>query len=197
MKIQIRSDSVVVEGYVNAVDRDSRVIPSPLGKFVERVLPRTFERALIQADDVKLKLNHAREIGSTKQGNLELREDAIGLYARAVVTDAEVIRKARNKELRGWSFGFYDKGEPRMEDLENGLKRRYLEDIALSEVSILDSSRVPAYIGTSIEARNGSETMLEQRGMEDTVEVADSTPPPDLSGYRQEIQQLRGKDVEK
>ena len=41
-----------------------------------------------------------------KSGNLELYEDNIGLRAIATVTDEQVIEKARNKELRGWSFGF-------------------------------------------------------------------------------------------
>lgn len=41
MRIELRNDSVVLDGYVNAVDRDSRPIPSALGKFVERMMPRS------------------------------------------------------------------------------------------------------------------------------------------------------------
>ncbi|MGQ7189771.1 HK97 family phage prohead protease, partial [Escherichia sp. HC-CC] len=47
-----------------------------------------------------------RKLGSIENGNLELYEDNIGLRAIATVTDEQVIEKARNKELRGWSFGF-------------------------------------------------------------------------------------------
>lgn len=54
-------------------------------------------------------LNHdnSRELGSTRDGNLELHEDNIGLRAIATITDADVIEKARKGELRGWSFGFF------------------------------------------------------------------------------------------
>ena len=37
MKIEIRNNSIVLDGYVNAVCRDSRVLPSPRGKFVEQI----------------------------------------------------------------------------------------------------------------------------------------------------------------
>ena len=47
-----------------------------------------------------------RNLGSIENGNLELYEDNIGLRAIATVTDEQVIKKAKNKELRGWSFGF-------------------------------------------------------------------------------------------
>lgn len=77
MKVEIREDKVLIEGYVNAVGRDSRVIPSPTGNFVEQVVPKTFERALQAGHDIELRLNHDRVIGSQGAGNLELREDSI------------------------------------------------------------------------------------------------------------------------
>ena len=194
MKVEIRADKVIVEGYVNAVGRDSRVIPSPTGDFVEQVTPKTFERALQNGNDVELRLNHDRVLGSRDSGNLELREDSIGLYARAEVTDLETMEKARNGELRGWSFGFVKK-QDHMEPLENGLHRRFLEEIELREVSILDSSRTPAYIGTSIEARGQEESILEQRGREDIPEVTKEPEKPTAHADRKrevEILRLRG-----
>lgn len=194
MKVEIRADKVIVEGYVNAVGRDSRVIPSPTGDFVEQVTPKTFERALQSGNDVELRLNHDRVLGSRNSGNLELREDSIGLYARAEVTDLETMEKARDGELRGWSFGFYKKKD-RLEVLENGLHRRFLEEIELREVSILDSSRTPAYVGTSIEARGQEESILEQRGREDIPEVTGEPEKPTAHADRKkevEILRLRG-----
>ena len=41
--------SIVVEGYVNTVARDSKTIHSPNGDFVEQVLPRTWSKALRKA----------------------------------------------------------------------------------------------------------------------------------------------------
>ncbi len=46
MRIEIRSDSVLLDGYVNAVDRYSRPIRSADGSFVEKILPKVFQRAL-------------------------------------------------------------------------------------------------------------------------------------------------------
>ena len=194
MKVEIRADKVIVEGYVNAVGRDSRVIPSPTGDFVEQVTPKTFERALQSGNDVELRLNHDRVLGSRDSGNLELREDSIGLYARAEVTDLETMEKARRGELRGWSFAFYNKKD-RLEPLENGLHRRFLEEIELREVSILDSSRTPAYVGTSIEARGQEKSILEQRGREDIPEVTGEPEKPTAHADRKkevEILRLRG-----
>lgn len=194
MKVEIRADRVVIEGYVNAVGRDSRVIPSPTGDFVEQVMPKTFERALQNGNDVELRLNHDRVIGSRNSGNLELREDSIGLYARAEVTDLEVMDKARRGELRGWSFAFVKKLD-HMEPLENGLHRRFLDEIELREVSILDNRRTPAYVGTSIEARGQEESVLEQRGREDTPDVIREPDQPTAHADRKkeiEILRLRG-----
>ncbi len=188
MKVEIRADKVIVEGYVNAVGRDSRVIPSPTGDFVEQVTPKTFERALRSGNDIELRLNHDRVLGSRNSGNLELREDSIGLYARAEVTDLETMEKAQKGELRGWSFGFFKKKD-RLEPLENGLHRRFLEEIELREVSILDSRRTPAYVGTSIEVRGQEESVLEQRGREDMPDV--TTKSLGYADRKKEIEILR------
>ena len=109
MRIEIRNDSVVLDGYVNVVDRESKPIPSVKGKFIEKIKPGAFQRSLEKRANVDLLLNHDknRKLGSTSEGNLELFEDNIGLRAICTVTDLDVIDKAKNKELRGWSFGFY------------------------------------------------------------------------------------------
>ena len=134
MKINIRADSVEITGYVNAVERNSKPLLSRVGQFIERICKGAFKKALKRNDDVHILLNHDwnRDLGSTKQGNLELVEDNIGLYARACITDKEVIEKARNGELVGWSFGFQDR------DLENtierGMPHRAVKDLDLAEV---------------------------------------------------------------
>ena len=136
MRIEIRADSVVIEGYVNAVARDSRPMRDrKTGKrFVEQIVPGVFERAL-RHNEVQLLLNHdkSRNLGSTST-NLELYEDSIGLHARAEVTDPEVIEKARKKKLRGWSFGFRER-DASTEDIHDALERRYVEDMDLVEAN--------------------------------------------------------------
>jgi HK97 family phage prohead protease len=159
MKVNIRADSVEIEGYVNAIERDSKPLWSRMGQFIERICKGAFKKALQRNDDVKILLNHNpnRELGSTKQGNLELTEDNIGLHARAVISDPDIIRKARNGELVGWSFGFYDRSV--IKRVIDGMLHRAVEDLDLDEVSILDNTKTPAYDGTLIMARDASGEM--------------------------------------
>ncbi len=180
MKIEIRSDSVVIDGYVNAVGRDSRPIltGSELfhGKCVEQVRPGTFRRSLEKRENVELLLNHNknRHIGSTESGELTLAEDNIGLKAHAVVTDAEVIEKARGGKISGWSFGMFVKKEEKEERAE-GIPRRILTDIDMFEVSLIDDTMIPCYAGTSVECRAEGENMnnivYETRTQEDRAEI--------------------------
>lgn len=171
MKVEIRSDAVHISGYVNAVGRDSRLIPDRRGAFVEQVEPGTFRRALSRGKPVELRLNHRRVIGGTADGSLSLYEDAIGLHAEAVVTDPEVMEKARRKELRGWSFGFR---APKDQWQGTDPPRRFLQDLDLTEVSLIDQSMTPAYIGTLVEARADGEepdALTEFRQMPDEVRI--------------------------
>lgn len=201
MRIEIRNDAVVIDGYVNAVARDSRPIPSVRGKFVEQIVPKAFDRALSKSKNVDLLLNHDsnRKLGSTLEGNLELFEDNIGLRAICTVTDAEVIEKARNNQLRGWSFGFYA-DKDRWEE-KDGVQRRFVEELELTEVSIIDNTKMPAYIATSIEARAGEEVLKELREEEENKNfITDNTSketekrnePIDYSKIEEEIKQIKG-----
>lgn len=154
MKINIRGDSVEIDGYVNAVERLSKPLNSRAGQFRERIKAGAFRRAIERNDDIHILLNHdqSRDLGSTKRGNLELNEDSIGLRARATITDADVVAKARRGDLVGWSFGFTDRDVTRSE--EHGMTTRDVNDLDLYEVSILDRSRVPAYSGTLVQVRD-------------------------------------------
>jgi HK97 family phage prohead protease len=161
MKVEIRNNSVNISGYVNVALRDSRRLPSNRGIFVEQIEPQVFQRALGRNDDVKLLFNHKEDrlLGSQKQGNLMLREDAIGLYAECSINDPEVVEKARNNELRGWSFGFSSISDEW--DTTANPQRRFLKDLYLYEVSVLDVT--PAYTAMSIESRGEESVIVEQR----------------------------------
>ena len=158
MNIRVNKDSVELDGYVNAVERLSKPLKDRLGKFVERVKVGAFKRALERADDVRILLNHdwTRDLGGIKDGNLELYEDAIGLHARATITDKEVVEQAKRGELRGWSFGFTDRDVEQGE--ENGLTVRNVKDLDLYEVSLINRSRVPAYDGTLVAVRSADDS---------------------------------------
>ena len=177
MKINLREDSVELEGYVNAVERSSKTLSDRLGNFIERICAGAFKRALKRGNNVHILLNHDwnRDLGSTEQGNLELEEDNIGLRVRATITDPDVIQKAREGKLVGWSFGFEDR------EVENGLEGgvflRLVKDLFLHEVSVLDDTKQPAYAGTQVYARSiDGEDHIINRGAEntdDTVEIVE------------------------
>lgn len=156
MNVKIRADSVVIEGYVNAVERDSKPLFSRIGKFIERICKGAFKRAIERNDDIHVLLNHDwnRDLGSTKSGELELAEDNIGLKARATIKDKEVIEKARSGKLVGWSFGFEETDGGVITRMIDGILHRAVKDLNLFEVSILDNTKVPAYDGTLITARS-------------------------------------------
>lgn len=197
MRIEVRSDNnILIDGYVNAVARDSRIMPSINGEFVEQVVPGTFHKALSRARNVDLLLNHneSRKLGSIIEGNLKLFEDNIGLRAIATITDEEVIEKAIAGKLKGWSFGFYLNND-RWETDSKGIKRRFLEDIELLEVSILDNTKNPAYIATSIETRDNKEVLREIRTADFNAVVEDISQVNKNkiinSIYKKELQLLR------
>lgn len=174
MKIQIRADSVTIEGYVNAVERASKPLNSRLGKFVEKICAGAFNRALGRAEDVRILLNHdwSRDLGGIKDGNLELEEDNIGLHARATITDPEVIKDARNGDLVGWSFGFDDVNVEETRDEETGLPFRKVKDLNLAEVSLLNRKKTPAYVGTLVNVRDdGSTVYYSEDNISETVET--------------------------
>lgn len=209
MDIIIRDDCVHIEGYVNAVERNSKPLWSRLGRFVERICKGAFTRALDRADDVRILLNHdrGRDLGGIKDGNLELYEDSIGLRAVADIRDADVIQKARQGDLVGWSFGFYD----RPGDIENGVDEdtqlpiRKLRDLDLSEVSILDRTKTPAYDGTLVAVRDDTaqyfgEAMLQEakiieenmpKEAEERSEPQEEADDIDYSRWEQMIKEMR------
>lgn len=191
MKIQIRADSVTIEGYVNAVERSSKPLNSRLGKFVEKICAGAFKRALGRAEDVRILLNHdwSKDLGGIKDGNLELEEDNIGLHARATITDPEVIKDARNGDLVGWSFGFDDIDVEETRDEETGLPFRKVKDLNLAEVSLLNRRKSPAYVGTLVNVRDDGSVVYYAEDTESDVEVVDETTKEALAEIREDTQE--------
>lgn len=153
MQVRVLDDRVEIEGYVNAVERKSKPLWSRIGQFVERICKGAFFRALERNDNVRWMLNHERDIGGIKDGNLQLKEDAIGLWFHGVSKDPEVIQRARDGRLVGCSFGFYDREVEQKRD-EDGFPLRDVIDLDLEEVSILDDTTTPAYDGTLVSVRS-------------------------------------------
>ena len=173
MKITIRADSVQIEGYVNAVGRDSRKITDEYGNaFVEQIRPGVFGMALNRAkEDIPVLLDHdpTRRLGDTGS-NLKLEEDTIGLHADVLITDPAIVELARSQKLSGWSFGFIPLDTDVTYDYDNHVERRVVTELELHEVSIIDDAMTPVYAGTSIHARANDNKKITLRAMDnDTV----------------------------
>jgi HK97 family phage prohead protease len=204
MKVLIRADSVEIDGYVNAVERRSKPLRSRIGQFMERICKGAFKKAIERNDNIRLLLNHDwnRDLGGTKDGTLELTEDNIGLHARAKITDKEVVKKARNGDLVGWSFGFKDRDVDQHE--ENGIPTRDVKDMDLFEVSILDRTRTPAYDGTLVSVRSEDDIQYRGEPLITDVELREEQEEPekqpeqreekviDYSKYEKMIKEMKG-----
>lgn len=176
MKIEIRADSVLIDGYVNIPGRSSKVIRSvDGGKFIEQIEPGAFRRALDTNPDTLVLFNHDdnRVLGRATDENINLREDNIGLRCTMTLTDEKIIQKARANELRGWSFGFIAQKDHWTDPDPSGVRHRTVRSLLLHEVSLLD--KAPAYLATSVELR--TEEMVETRAAEDSPEITVQSEP--------------------
>lgn len=111
-------------------------------------------------------------------GALSLREDVIGLRAHLETRDPEVVRLAKEKRLRGWSFDIIHPQETRAE-MPNGIPLRTITDLDISEVSLISDKMRPWYESTTVETRAGEDG-------EETVEIRAEEFEPDYIGFEPE-----------
>lgn len=170
MRVEVRSDGVHISGYVNVPGRASRPVITPHGRVIETIEQGAFKVALTKAgDELRMLMDHnsARQLASVADGTLTAREDAIGLYAEATVTDPEVIAAAKKHELRGWSFNMRNV-QDELEQRAEGLPLRKVKSFDMSEISLILHA-VPCYSATSVEVRaDGSDADTELRALGDT-----------------------------
>jgi HK97 family phage prohead protease len=198
MQVEIRADGVHIEGYVNVPGRESKpVITSKGQKVIEVIEPRAFQRALDKTDNVPMTLDHekTRVLAQTKDNTVELREDSIGLRAKAIVTDPEVIEGAKQGKLKGWSFGM-TRIVDSVEQRADNLPLRRVKDFVLDHITLV-MKKNPVYSATSIELRAGEEEPeeIEIRTSEEEITITDTveTPkkPVNLSQYHNRINRLK------
>lgn len=199
MRIEIRDDAIMIDGYVNAVERESKVLRNRSGTFVEKIKAGAFNRALDRAkrtsSEVRVLLNHKydRELTSTKDATTRIFEDAIGLRCQCEIRDAEVIKKAKEKKLRGWSFGFIPLRDNWTKVDGDPNQHREVRELDLKEVSILDDTKIPAYDGTSIEMRDEEipDDLIEFRVFDDEeAEIEDRSTPEIVDNHEYENKYL-------
>lgn len=191
MEMEIRADGTIrIEGYVNAVERDSGTVICPeCGRCVEQIKAGAFGEALRAAKNIDILLDHdrGRKLGSTSEGTLSLYEDNIGLRASADISDKEVISQAKSGRLRGWSFGF----RALKTDIErrgDDVPRRHVNALRISEVSIIDDRFTPCYAGTSIEVRAGDDEILETRSNDEPPNITEIFESADNTEFMKRIE---------
>lgn len=191
MKLQIRENSAILEGYICVSERNSNVLVRQGKQFIEQVKSGVFNRSLDNAENVYLLKNHDynSKLGSIKDGNLELREDSIGLHFKAKLdTTSDVVQRAMLEDVY-CSFGFIPKKQTIKEI--DGMEHRYIEDMELREVSLL-IGRKPAYSCCLVESRGESEE-VEIRSL-DKIDVEDTREKVEVNNYKDYI--LQRKQIE-
>lgn len=152
---QTDSQTMHVSGYVNRTGEWSEVLGNTT-KFVERIAPGAFARALQNAtNDIDFLAEHNDQLilASTRNGSLTLKEDNTGLYMEATIAPTswgkDYFQLIQDGILRNMSFGFIalkDSWDVR----EDGVYERTIEELQLIEVSVVKN---PAYSQSTIAAR--------------------------------------------
>ncbi|WP_337133842.1 HK97 family phage prohead protease [Priestia megaterium] len=180
----IAEDKMVVSGYVNKTNQWSQ----PLGtrnKFVERIMPGTFKRALQRATEIQFLAEHDSKkiLSSTKNGKLTLREDSEGLYMEAEITPTswgeDYYNLIKDGIITNMSFGMAVRGQ-KWEKRNNGISERTINELDLFEVSAVKN---PAYVQSSIAARS--------------IEVIEDVEIPEEKAEQRELTLQEQLDVKK
>lgn len=156
-------------GYAAVFNSDSEPLP-----FIEQIRPGAFERTLSSRNQIKMFVNHedTMVLASTRAGTLRLKEDSQGLRVDADLPDTTYAKDLAVLMKRGdvdsMSFGFHVPSGT--DEWSTDGQRRYLNEIALREVSIVTG--FPAYEATSATIRKA--TLLAQRTETDAELLAEA-----------------------
>lgn len=194
MKVEVRADGVLeITGYVNVTGKPSRPVITAKGqRVIEVIEERAFADALERAGNVPMTKDHDKNyvLAETRANNLTLKEDRIGLYAKAEITDADTIAEARQGKIKGWSFGMrriHDKIEERAEQLP----LRRVSGFDLDHITLV-VNKTPVYSATSVECRADDEVLeLECRAFNDDTHIIDNQKKTyDNTEYKNRLKKL-------
>jgi HK97 family phage prohead protease len=143
VELRAEGDGRTFSGYASVFNEPSLPLP-----FTEIVKPGAFKRSLQSRNRMMLLWNHdtSNPLASTRNGSLVLTEDAKGLFVTATLPDTtlgrDIAELVRTGVIDAMSFGF----SVRKDSWSHDGNTRYLEDVSLSEVSLVST---PAYEQTS------------------------------------------------
>lgn len=147
--------SLFVSGYVNETDTWSQILGRNT-KFIEKIMPGAFKRALERAENIDFLYEHDKEkiLADTQSGNLVLREDDKGLYMEATISKTtwgkDAFELIKDGIVKKMSFGFR-KLKDEVKKNADGIRERVVHELELLEISAV---RFPAYVQSSISARS-------------------------------------------
>jgi len=134
-------------------------------------------------------------LAETRAGTLKLHEDAVGLYADAIVSDENTIAEARAGKIKGWSFGMTNVVDA-IEERSDGYPLRKVTAMDIDHVTLV-VSKTPCYAATSIEIRADNEVDIETRTIADTPQITEIEPEKpdapffDNSAFRRRVESIK------
>jgi HK97 family phage prohead protease len=143
VELRAEGDGRTFSGYASVFNEPSLPLP-----FTEIVKPGAFKRSLQSRNRMMLLWNHdtSNPLASTRNGSLVLTEDSKGLFVTATLPNTtlgnDIAELVRSGVIDAMSFGF----SVRKDSWSQDGNTRYLEDVSLSEVSLVST---PAYEQTS------------------------------------------------
>lgn len=163
MEIRKHEDgSIELFGYVNITERNSKILKNNEGvRFREQIKKGAWSNAIKRNNDIKLLINHEfDEVYASTKDDLRLYEDNIGARFSIRTSDETLISHADKGDFKGLSFRFTC-NKDRFEESRDLVKLRVIEDMNVSEVSLLTVE--PAYDGCMVEMRDVDGKVLEER----------------------------------
>lgn len=197
--VKEESGELLVSGYVNQTGQWSQ----PLGRenrFIERIEPGTFTRALQRGNEVNFLAEHDNKLllASTKNGSLQLREDDKGLYMEARISPTtwgkDYHQLIQDGLLTNMSFGM-QVTEQKWDKRDDGTYQRTIFDLHLAEVSVVKN---PAYVQSSIQARSleitsEDELFLMQKNDKNLTEEPIMSKEKQLKELRAQMEQMEAE----
>ncbi|WP_238579116.1 phage major capsid protein [Neobacillus niacini] len=191
--VENTSDGLFCRGIVNKPGKWSHQLTTRDGKkFIERIMPNTFAKALKRNNVVDLLAEHDKEklLASTQNGSLTLTETADGLLMNAKLSETDYGKRyhtwIKDGLVPDMSFGFKVLKDS-WEKLNDGTYKRSITDLALFEVSAV---RQGAYSDGAISARSLKPVDIEIPEIEERNVQSMNYESMSLKELRQEKQKL-------
>lgn len=156
-KTEETSEGVIIEGYASTRDRDRQK---------DVVLPEAFQKSLPEyMDNPVVLFNHKRDVPIGKTISADI--DAKGLYVKCEINDKTYAQKAKNGELRAFSWvGQANKAYEGKSD--KGEKTRFITDASLYEISVVT---IPANQKSLFRVAKSLDDFIEKEPLEKTMTI--------------------------